>query len=73
MNGGFRTFGELPAEMTVPNCEQVAVVQKVRNLETRSIVYFGKGLLYKFTSFSKTSSLSLVALVLDRAVMKTWA
>ena len=41
MKGRLRTFGELPAEMTVPNCEQVAVVQKVRNLDTRSEFFLG--------------------------------
>ena len=31
-----KTFGELPAEMTIPNCEQVTVVQQMWHLEARS-------------------------------------
>ena len=67
----FETWGKLPTEVAVPNCEQIAVLEKVRHLGFKvSISMRGEeGGFNTNTSFSRTLSLSLVALVLDRAVM----
>ena len=58
--------------MAVPNCEQIAVLEKVRHLGRNKVSISMKaeeGGFNTNTSFSRTLSLSLVALVLDRAVM----
>ena len=57
--------------MAVPDCEQIAVLEKVRHLERNKVSIFMReeGRFNTNTSFSRTLSLSLVALVLDRAVM----
>ena len=68
----FETWGKLPTEVAVPNCEQIAVLEKVRHLERNKVnisMRAEEGGFNTNTSFSRTLSLSLVALVLDRAVM----
>ena len=58
--------------MAVPDCEQIGVLEKMRHLERHKVSISMRGEEGGFntnTSFSRTLSLSLVALVLDRAVM----